>query len=260
MQQSSRIMPPSSPAAAILSDEPKRRALFLDVDGTVLDIAPTPDQVVVPPGLVGLLERVREGLDGAFAILTGRQLGEIDELLAPAKFMGAGVHGAEMRLAPGGPIERVATALPETLAQNLIALSSQFPGIIAEPKGPGFAVHYRQVPELKTIVHDEIKLLLSQYPDELVLCPGRKLFEVIPAGLSKGSALVTLASTPVFAGRKPIMVGDDVGDEPALAAADRLGGSGLRVAGEHFGRTNVDLAGPAGVIDWLEHLAARLES
>lgn len=257
MQQSSRITSPSSPAAAILADEPQRRALFLDVDGTLLDIAPTPDQVVVPPGLVDLLERVCAGLDGAFAILTGRQLGEIDELLAPAKFMGAGVHGAEMRTTPGGPITLSATAMPDELAAELVALAERLPGIIAEPKGPGFAVHYRQAPELKATVESEIRKLLARHPDDLVLCPGRKLFEVIPTGLSKGTALVTLAAMPTFAGRAPIMIGDDVGDTPALAAAEQLGGTGLRVCGGYFGDDG-DLAGPAGVIEWLGELATRL--
>jgi len=257
LQQSSRITP-TSPAAAILNDQPQRRALFLDVDGTLLDIAPTPDQVVVPPGLVELLERVCVGLDGAFAILTGRQLSEIDELLAPAKFMGAGVHGAEMRTTPGGPITLSAATMPDDLAAELIALAERMPGIIAEPKGPGFAVHYRQAPQLKATVEKEIRALLARFPDDLVLCPGRKLFEVIPTGLSKGTALVTLEALPMFAGRAPIMIGDDVGDTPALAAAEQLGGTGLRVSGGYFGDDG-DLAGPAGVIEWLGELAAHLE-
>ena len=253
-------MPPSSSAAAVLTKSPKRRALFLDVDGTLLDIAPTPDQVVVPPGLVGLLERVREGLDGALAILTGRQLEEIDALLAPAKFIGAGVHGAEIRTTPGGPIARATNALPDELAQELLALAERLPGIIAEPKGPGFAVHYRQAPEKKDAVESEIRRLLARFADdELVLCPGRKLFEVIPAGLSKGSALETLAAMAPFAGRAPVMIGDDVGDAPALQAAEQLGGTGLRVSGGFFGDA-ADLAGPAGVIEWLEQLAKKLQS
>lgn len=257
MQQSSPITSLSPPAAAILDHEPQKRALFLDVDGTLLDIAPTPDQVVVPPGLVELLERVCIGLDGALAILTGRQLGEIDELLAPAKFMGAGVHGAEIRTTPGGPITLAAAAMPEDLAAELVALSERLPGIIAEPKGPGFAVHYRQAPELKATVEREVRTLLARFPDDLVLCPGRMLFEVIPTGLSKGTALVTFAAMEPFAGRAPIMVGDDVGDTPALAAAEQLGGTGLRVCGGYFGNDG-DLAGPAGVIAWLQELADRL--
>ena len=100
---------------------------------------------------------------------------------------------------------------------------------------------------------------MVKYADELVLCHGRKLFEIIPAGHSKGTALETICALPGFAGRRPIMIGDDVGDLPAFAAARRLGGSGLRVAGEQFGYEDVDLDGPSNVIAWLKDLAARLE-
>ncbi len=250
----------SSPASEILAGDPRSCALFLDVDGTLLDIALTPDQVVVPPGLAELLVRVSKGLDGAFAILTGRQLAEIDALLVPAEFMGGGVHGAELRTTPGGPITRVATALPEELVAEMTALAERMPGIIIEPKGPGLAVHYRLAPDRKAEIEIELRKLLPQYGDDFVLCPGRKLFEIIAAGHSKGTALETLAKLPAFFGRRPVMIGDDMGDVPALAAAERLGGSGLRVAGEHFGRTGVDFQGPQGVISWLGKLADRLEA
>jgi len=260
LRSSDRIEARSAPARDILAGEPARCALFLDVDGTLLDIAPTPDQVVVPAGLVALLVRVSKGLEGAFAILTGRQLTEIDALLAPAKFVGGGVHGAELRTEPAGPITRVAVALPDALVEELSALADRLPGIVAEPKGPGLAVHYRQAPDLKAVVEAEIRALLARYPDDLVLCPGRKLFEVIPEGHSKGTALETLTALPAFSGRTPVMIGDDAGDVPALAAAEKLGGVGLKVAGGHFGRTNVDLHGPEGVTAWLRELAERLEA
>jgi trehalose 6-phosphate phosphatase len=260
LQGSNRIETRASPAAEILSGDPAKCALFLDVDGTLLAIAPTPAEVVVPPDLPGLLVRVSKGLDGALAILTGRQLAEIDELLAPARFVGGGVHGAELRTTPQGPIVRVATALPDSLVAELMALPDRLPGIIAEPKGPGFAVHYRQAPDLKSAVEAQIRALIAQHPEDLVLCPGRKLFEIIPQGHSKGSALETIAALPTFAGRMPIMIGDDVGDVPALATAEKLGGRGLRVAGGHFGGADADLQGPQGVNVWLEKLAKRIEA
>lgn len=262
MQQSNRIKARSSPAMEILADTKAKRALFLDVDGTLLDIAPTPEQVVVPPGLVELLLRVCEGLGGAMAILTGRQLAEIDELLAPAKFVGAGVHGAELRTTLGGPITSVAASVPQTLVDELTELAKRWPGVLVEPKGPGLAIHYRQVPELRGVIEAELKARLERHRNDtcndLVLSEGRKLYEVIPAGHSKGTALTTIAALPQFRDRTPIMIGDDVGDEPAFAAAESLGGAGLRVAGEHFGRTGVDLEGPQGVLAWLTRLAQRL--
>ena len=259
LQNASRIEERSTLAGKVLAGDTSGYALFLDVDGTLLDIALTPDQVVVPSGLTPLLVRVAKGLDGALAILTGRQLAEIDALLAPAQLVGGGVHGAELRTASGGPIVRVATSLPNSLVDKVLELAKGMPGIIAEPKGPGLAIHYRLAPELKAILEARIRSLLTHYADELVLCPGRKLFEIIPAGHSKGTALETLSKLPSFSGRIPVMIGDDVGDFPALAAAQRLGGFGLRVAGEQFAEGSADLHGPAGVIGWLTRLADRLD-
>jgi trehalose 6-phosphate phosphatase len=249
-----------SPAQDSSALEASAWALFLDVDGTLLNIALTPDQVAVPPGLVELLVHVSKVLGGAMAILTGRQLAEIDELLAPAQFIGAGVHGAELRTAPAGAITRVANVLPPSLIRDVMVLAQAMPGIIVEPKGPGLAVHYRLAPSLKPVVERDLRVLLEGYGDSLVLCPGRKLFEIVPAGHSKGTALKTIAALPAFAGRRPLMIGDDIGDEPALIAAERLGGAGLRVAGEHFGQSGCDLKGPEDVVDWLRRLADQFES
>ncbi|MGZ5914942.1 MAG: trehalose-phosphatase, partial [Hyphomicrobium sp.] len=211
LQNETHVEERSTLAAKVLAGNPSRYALFLDVDGTLLDIAATPDEVVVPRELAPLLARIAKGLDGALAILTGRQLVEIDVLLEPLRLVGAGVHGAELRAAPSDSIVRVATSLPGSLVDQALELANGMPGIIAEPKGPGLALHYRQAPELKAVLEARIRLLLTRYVDELVLCPGRKLFEIIPAGHSKGTALETLAKLPTFAGRLPVMIGDDVG-------------------------------------------------
>lgn len=247
------------PARLLSAADVHEYALYLDCDGTLLDIAPTPNEVRVPPGLVPLLERISTGLNGALAIVTGRQLAEIDSLLAPARFVGAGVHGGELRNVAGGTIARVARALPASLLDTVMHRMQKLPGIIAEPKGPGLAVHYRQAQHLKDALEAELRAVLSQYGDELILSHGRKLFEIIPAGHSKGTALETIAELPMFTGRRPIMIGDDIGDLPAFAAAHRLGGTGMRVAGEQFGRMDVDFLGPAAVFAWLQEFAARLE-
>jgi trehalose 6-phosphate phosphatase len=243
----------------LLAGDVGRYALFLDCDGTLLDIAPTPNEVRVPDGLVELLVGLSKRLGGALAVLTGRRLAEIDLLLTPARLIGAGVHGAEIRTVAGGPITRVASALPKALVEEVVRRCQALPGIIAEPKGPGLAVHYRLAPFLKDALEAELRGLLTQYADGLVLCPGRKLFEIIPAGHSKGTALETFCALPEFVGRRPIMIGDDMGDIPAFAAAHRLGGAGLRVAGEHFGDQNVELRNPRRVIAWLTGLAARID-
>lgn len=242
----------------LLAGDVRNYALFLDCDGTLLDIAPTPNEVVVPGKLVETLVRIYKGLGGALAILTGRQLAEIDTLMKPAMFVGSGVHGGELRTTTGGAIARVATSLPAPLVEEVIRRAQKLPGIIAEPKGPGLAVHYRLAPHLKDALEAELRGLLSQYPEGLVLCHGRKLFEIIPAGHSKGTALETLLGLPEFAGRSPIMIGDDMGDIPAFAAARRHGGVGLRVAGEQFGE-DVELESPQRVFAWLTQFADLLE-
>lgn len=235
-------------------------ALFLDCDGTLLDIAPTPNAVRVPDGLVDILKRLAHRLDGAFAILTGRQLLEIDALLTPTAWIGAGVHGSEMRHTTGGDIVQIADGLPQALIDSVVRRMPALPGIVVEPKGSGLALHYRQAPHLKSALEGELRALIAPYAGSLVLCPGRKLFEIVPAGHSKGTALLALAQRPPFAGRQPIMVGDDIGDLPAFTAARHLGGYGFRVAGEAFGHDDVDFSGPADVYAWLEALAAALEN
>jgi trehalose 6-phosphate phosphatase len=250
-------------ATEILAGDPSGYALFLDVDGTLLEIAPTPEDVTVPAELAALLGHIAKGLDGALAIITGRQLAEIDALLAPAKLAGAGVHGAELRLTPGGEITAVAATIPKELVDEITQLAQRWPGAIIEPKGPGLAIHYRQAPTLKPVIEAELEAALARHRNgsgnDLVLSEGRKLFEVVPAGQSKGTALTALAALPQFRNRIPIMIGDDAGDEPAFAAAAQLGGIGLRVGGEHFGQAKVDLDGPQSVLAWLTRFAAQLD-
>ncbi len=179
--------------------------------------------------------------------------------MKPAMFVGAGVHGGELRTVNGGGIVRVASSLPTTLVEEIVRRVQKLPGIIAEPKGPGLAVHYRLAPHLQDSLEADLRRLLAQYPDGLVLSHGRKLFEIIPAGHSKGTALETILALPEFAGRRPIMIGDDMGDIPAFYAARRHGGFGLRVAGEQFGTDDVELESPQRVLAWLTYLADRLE-
>jgi trehalose 6-phosphate phosphatase len=239
---------------------PETCALFLDMDGTLLDMAPSPEAVRIPSGLPQLLQSLSDGLGGALAILTGRQIVEVDRLLNPLRLPASGVHGAQFRRSPEHGIETCSPELPAELVAQLAALEGRMPGVRAEAKGPGFAVHYRVVPHVQSELERQLRALLVDYASSVVLSRGRKIFEIIPIGQTKGTALVSFCDLPRFKGRRPVMIGDDVGDEPAFAAASRLGGVGLRVAGEHFGRDAANLNGPADVHHLLMRILERLQT
>jgi trehalose 6-phosphate phosphatase len=244
-------------AAAVLA-RPQDWALFADIDGTLIGMAPTPDAVMVPAGLVPLLGRLVRGLDGAVALLTGRRIADADRLLAPLRLIAAGVHGTELRAELDGPVSNLAPPMPAELVQSLNDLGSLTDGILVEPKGAGMAVHYRNAAIAPSSLETAVARIVDASSCDLALRPGRKVIEVVPKGFSKGTALTLLASRPPFQGRRPVMIGDDAGDEVALAAAERLGGLALRVAGEHFDRAVADFAGIEDVYAWLEALASRL--
>ncbi|AHB49332.1 trehalose-phosphatase [Hyphomicrobium nitrativorans NL23] len=237
---------------------PGRYALFLDVDGTLIELADTPEAVIVPDGLIALLQRLALGLDGAMAIVTGRLISDIDHLLSPLRLAAAGVHGAEMRLDPDLEIERVTAGLPDEIIQTMRKLALDIPGVIAEPKGGGLALHYRLAPDAEREILAALTAAIERHAGALELVPGKKIFEVVPSGLSKGTALAKLATLPAFRNRIPIMIGDDVGDEPAFAVAEGLKGFGLRVAGEHHPPDIADFPGPSAVMCWLDQLSHRL--
>lgn len=237
---------------------PHRCALFLDVDGTLIELADTPEAVIVPEGLIALLQRLALGLDGAMAVVTGRLISDIDLLLSPLRLAAAGVHGAEMRMEPDQEIDRVTAGLPDEIVQTMRKLALDIPGVIAEPKGGGLALHYRLAPEAEGDILAVLTAVLARHAGAFELVPGKKIYEVVPSGLSKGTALATLAALPAFRGRIPIMIGDDVGDEPAFAVAEGLKGFGLRVAGEQYAPDDADFSGPKAVMSWLDQLARRL--
>jgi trehalose 6-phosphate phosphatase len=237
----------------LLSDEPV--ALFLDIDGTLLDVALTPSTVHVPAFLPELLDKLSARLSGALAIITGRPLSEVDRLLKPSKFVGAGVHGGQMRLTPTGNIERLTPEFDPGLQAEIKKIVRDLPGVVFEDKGSGIALHYRLVPNLQEPLMDLLEALLPLYPDQFKICGGRKVVELLPIGFSKGRALSSITSLPPFANKTPVMIGDDISDVDAFNAAEDLSGFGLKVAGENFSPEESSFQGPADVLDWLQMLA-----
>jgi trehalose 6-phosphate phosphatase len=226
-------------------DLDRTNALFLDLDGTLLEIAPTPELVVVPPGLPDLLTNVHGHLGGALAIVTGRPIGVIDSLLAPFYASAAGEHGVALRY-QDGTIEEMpkGLAVPDTWRDALKAAAERWPGVLIEPKSHGVAVHYRLVPERGNDVWRLVRALVPQDHPWFRLIPAREAVEIGPRAASKGHAVERLMAQAPFQGRRPIFVGDDFTDEAGMEAARQFGGEGLRVA-EVFG------GDPAAVRAWL---------
>jgi len=247
----------STPGSARLERvlaNPAEWALFIDIDGTLLDMAPRPDAAVVPPGLVETLTRLSKGFGGGVALVTGRRVADADRFFAPLRLVTSGVHGAEVRTHPGGETLMLAAPVPSEVLQAVHDIAARSSGILIEEKGPVVAVHYRKAPELGPAIERDLGSITLRWKD-FTLRPGRRVLELVPKAHSKGTGLRSLVRLPAFNGRRPIMIGDDHGDEAAMHLAQRLGGLGLKVAGEHFDRHGADFDGAASVRAWLSGLA-----
>lgn len=224
-----------------------RAALLLDVDGTLLDFAPAPEAVVVPPGLLATLHRIKMDLGGALGVISGRAIEPVDRLLGDAPYAVAGEHGGAIRHAPGGPIERPALpAAPGAWVEAAEQAAAAHPGARVETKARGFVLHYRGAPHAGPGFGALLcRLLAGSVAFELL--DGNMAWEVRPRGADKGTALAALMARAPFAGRLPVFIGDDVTDHDAIRMARAMGGAGLLVA-DTFGD-------PAGVRAWLNGIA-----
>jgi trehalose 6-phosphate phosphatase len=222
-------------------------ALFLDMDGTLVDLAPTPDAVVVAPGLRDTLATLRASLDGALAIVTGRPIETVDRLFGNAVGAVAGEHGGAIRHHGNDAIERVKLPRPPAAwLEAAEALVHSFPGALLERKARGFALHYRGAPEAREVFRAALRALVDPSP-AFEVHPAHMLWEVRPVGADKGRAVVALMQRPPFVGRLPVFIGDDVTDEDGMREARKLGGAGYRV--------DAVFGDPEGVRSWLRRSA-----
>jgi trehalose 6-phosphate phosphatase len=234
-------------------------ALFLDVDGTLLDIADRPERVVVPPGLVDVLAKAERRLDGALALVTGREIAEVDRLFRPLKLRAAVVHGAELRLDPdAAPTPFPGTAeLPASLWNGLTEALREFPGTFAENKRYSFAVHYRLAPGVKEPLRKAVARVVQAEPESAVeVMNARCAIELKAPGYDKGRAVAAILAVPPFLGRTSIYVGDDKTDEAAFAAVSARGGFAYSVGRPRKGANGV-FASTGDVREWLAKLAER---
>jgi len=211
-------------------------ALFLDIDGTLLDLAATPDDVVVPPALPARLRVLSEALDGAVAILSGRKLADIDRLLGPG-LPCAAEHGMILRDAGGvvTPLVRRPVHYEHWL-KIFNRYAEAMPGILVEEKDFSLVLHYRRAPEHEEELRTLVERLIAE-SDDAVLLRAHCAYELKPRGGNKAQALARFMTAAPFRGRVPVFVGDDVTDEPAIAKANELGGAGLHVARDFGGQT-----------------------
>lgn len=228
-------------------------AIFLDVDGTLLDIAPRPQEVVVPAKLRGTLQRLYRNLGGAVAFVSGRPLSDIDRIFAPLRFPAVGGHGAELRPEHDGKIHsREHAQFDPQLKTALYEVSRIGPGIIFEDKDYSVALHYRLAPQLGGEVMDAVSAVWERFgkiPFEIL--PGKAVIEIKPRGFDKGSGLRALMAHAPFKGRRPVFIGDDVTDHAAFAVLPEFDGIGFSVGGAVPGAAfNFD--GPGHVRQWLE--------
>jgi trehalose 6-phosphate phosphatase len=202
-------------------------ALFLDFDGTLVDIAPEPGAVVVPSSLVPTLGALRQYLGGAMAVVSGRPIREIDQFLAPLRLPVAGVHGAERRTADGA-VDLLPPHPLQLVQQAADALAACHAGLLVEHKSNSVALHYRLAPELEAVCLGAMQDAVDRSPG-LVLLRGKMVVEAKPCGVTKGSAIEAFLREAPFAGRTPIFVGDDVTDEAGFDTVQGLGGLGIKV-------------------------------
>jgi len=227
-------------------------ALFLDFDGTLVELAERPSLVRVAPELPALLAAAAAAVGEALAIVSGRRLASIDALLVPMRFSGAGLHGAELRTDPREAAPPLAATL-DGAAQRLALRLRDEPGLWLEDKGAALALHYRGAADRAARAEQLLREAVRGLEVELIA--GKDVVEARPHGVNKGEALRLLMLQPPFAGRRPVYVGDDSTDEDGIAAAQALGGLGIKV-GDSPSTARCRLDDPAAVRAWLAGIRA----
>jgi trehalose 6-phosphate phosphatase len=224
-------VPDAVPVPHLLVPHLNRTAVLLDIDGTLLDLAPTPREVWVPPDLLATLDRLRARTSGALALVSGRSLNDIDLIFAPEEFSAVGGHGAEMRLMTDGDAATIlAPPLPTELKRRLAAIARLSPGILLEDKGYSLALHYRLAPDAETAIREAIALIQSDLRDAPIeVLPGKFVFEVKHSDFNKASGVRALMTRAPFAGRRPLFIGDDVTDESVFAIMGEYDGTAFSV-------------------------------
>jgi trehalose 6-phosphate phosphatase len=233
--------------------------LFLDVDGTLIELTDSPFKTHADPELKALLGEVAERLGGAVALVSGRSIEYLDALFAPLRLPAAGLHGVERRKASG--VMHGASFVDSQLdpaRAALKALVEAHPGTLLEDKGRTVAVHFRMAPECESTVRDTVIEVASRLNSNYHIQDGNMMVEIKPRGFTKASAVKAFMQEPPFSGRKPVVVGDDLTDQDAFKAVEHQGGLSIAVGDRVHGQYRVENA--AAVRAWLQEIAALHDS
>jgi len=234
-------------------------ALFLDFDGTLTEIAATPDRVRVDPALHGTLRELLESLDGALAVISGRRVADLDRYLAPLRLPTAGLHGLEWRGADGRVLKkRYHGRAPGGFRDRLVRLADTDPRLLIEDKGATLALHYRGAPEREAELQALMTELVADLKGYRVLC-GKMVLELLPAKTGKGQAIEAYMQQYPYRGRRSVFAGDDVTDEDGFAAVARMGGISIKV-GDGSSAATHRVPTVSAFVAWLQNLSHRLRS
>ncbi|MBL8519177.1 MAG: trehalose-phosphatase [Betaproteobacteria bacterium] len=229
-----------------------RPSLFLDVDGTLLELVGHPDAVTVPAALPQVLQRLDDKLHGALVLVSGRNIAAIDQMLSPYRGTAVGVHGLECRHR-GGQIEHHPLALmPAVLRQEIVRIVREYPGAFVEDKGSAIAVHERGDIAAADALADALAALCARRGPGWHCLPGHRVVEIKPSEVNKGTGLESVMRNPQFAGTLPLVVGDDVTDLDMFAAGTRFGGMTVAVGDRITRNGNLHLRSPVNVLRFLK--------
>ena len=250
-----KASPNTMPAPGELARRLDECALLLDIDGTLLDLAPTPREVWVPPGLANTLNRLLEKTSGALALVSGRSLNDIDLIFAPEQFPAVGGHGAEMRALTDGEAAAIhAPPMDKELKRRLAAIAKLSPGILLEDKGYSLALHYRLAPHAEKAIYAAVSLIRADLPNALIeVLPGKCVCEIKHSGFTKATGVLELMTQDPFRGRRPIFIGDDVTDETVFAIIPDFDGLSFSV-GRRAKGVAYHFDEPRDVREWLAQL------
>jgi trehalose 6-phosphate phosphatase len=250
-----QVMVMSRPAPPLPADL-KKTAILLDVDGTILDLAPTPREVLVPHSLRDILGRLWERTGGAVAFVSGRPVNELDLIFSPLQLPAIGGHGAELRIVAGAATKQSRLPLLDAnVKREFAAIAEAGPGIILEDKGYSLALHYRLAPDKEPVVREAAARICSALGDTSIeLLPGKLVVEIKQTGVTKATAVRELMTYPPFAGRRPIFIGDDVTDLSVFAIIPDFGGISVCVGPEVSG-VDFCFEHPVDVRRWLDQIS-----